>query len=134
MKQAFDLQGEDELEVSSVCELIMSYGISFTYCVLENPGIWDDLENSQDNDHLEPFMSQEIFTPERIKAVLTTLTMKYLLLTQDEVAEWQNDSLAFFISMKSEDNFTKGNFLREKANRLVAAIQLRFEPFFNEFC
>lgn len=79
-------------------------------------------------------MSQQIFTPERIKAVLTTLTMKYLLLTPDEVADWQIDSLAFFISMKSEDNFTKGNFLREKVNRLVAAIQLRFEALFNEFC
>lgn len=112
----------------------MSYGISFTYCLLEDPGIWDDLEINQDNNQLEPFMSEQIFTPERINAVLTMLTMKYLLLTQDEVAEWDADSLAFFISMKSEDNFNKGNFLREKANRLVAAIQLRFEPLFNQFC
>ena len=60
--------------------------------------------------------------------------MNFLILTNDEIEEWQNDSLAFFISMKSEDNFTKGNYLREKANRLVAAVQLRFEPLFNEFC
>jgi len=46
LKQAIDLQGEDELEISSVCEMILSYGISFTYCLLENPGIWDDLECS----------------------------------------------------------------------------------------
>jgi len=31
------------------------------------------------------------------------------------------------MDVKSESNVTKGNFLREKANRLVAGIQLRFE-------
>jgi hypothetical protein len=60
--------------------------------------------------------------------------MKYLMLTNDEVSAWQTDSLAYFMDVKSESNVTKGNFLREKTNRLVAGIQLRFEPLFNEFC
>jgi hypothetical protein len=38
------------------------------------------------------------------------------------------------MDVKQESNVTKGNFLREKANRLVAGIQLRFETLFNDFC
>lgn len=60
--------------------------------------------------------------------------MKYLMLTSDEIKAWQEDSLAYFLDVKSESNVTKGNFLREKANRLVAGIQLRFESLFNDFC
>lgn len=60
--------------------------------------------------------------------------MKYLMLTSEEITAWQTDSLVYFLEVKSESNVTKGNFLREKANRLVAGIQLRFEHLFNDFC
>jgi hypothetical protein len=129
-----DLEGGDDETVGSLCESIISYSISFAYCLLENPGIWGDIPDGDDNSGPEKFVEANIFTADKVKSMLQTLTMKYLLLTNDEVAAWQADPLAYFMDVKSESNVTKGNYLREKANRLVAGIQLRFEPLFNEFC
>ena len=138
VSKAIDLEGGEEGQVGSVCETILSYAISFTYCLLENPGIWGDIpsygDEEEDAANPEHFVEQNIFPPERIKSLLTSLTMKYLMLTNDEIKAWETDSLAYFMDVKSESNVTKGNFLREKANRLVAGIQLRFEALFNEFC
>jgi hypothetical protein len=55
-------------------------------------------------------------------------------LTQDEIAFWQSDSLEFFLYIKEESNQTRGNYLRTKALRLLAAIELRFADYFREFC
>ena len=140
VKKAIDLEGGEAESVGSICESILSYAISFNYCLLENPAIWGDIpdneEEEQPKDGVTPaqFVESTIFTAERVKTLLTTLTMKYLMLTSDEISAWQEDSLAYFMDVKSESNVTKGNFLREKANRLVAGIQLRYEPLFNEFC
>lgn len=49
VKKAIDLEGQDESKVGSVCESILSYSISFTYCLLENPGIWGDIPDGVDN-------------------------------------------------------------------------------------
>ena len=133
-RRMFDLEGCDEDTVGSVCESILSYSISFAYCLLENPGIWGDIPDGEDNNTSAQFVETTIFAPEKVKSMLQTLTMKYLMLTNDEVAAWQADSLAYFMDVKSESNVTKGNYLREKANRLVAGFQLRFEPLFNDFC
>ena len=46
---------------------------------------------------------------------------------------WKDDSLKFFIDMKEESNEVKGNYLRQKALRLIAAIELRLRDLFNEF-
>lgn len=36
--------------------------------------------------------------------------------------------------MKFLSNEVKGNFLREKAKYLIAALRLRFDSYFEEFC
>ena len=85
------------MPLASICEVILSYGISFTYCLLENPGIWGDIlpeyeeeEEKKIVDQLTPeqFVQHNVFPAERVKALLTTLTMKYLIMTKDEVEEW----------------------------------------------
>jgi hypothetical protein len=43
VRKAVHLEGQEESLVGSVCESILSYSISFTYCLLENPGIWGDI-------------------------------------------------------------------------------------------
>lgn len=128
-RKAIDLEGEEESAVGSLCESVLSYAISFTYSMLENPALWSDIPDGdvEDSESPESFLTAQVFTAERVKNLLTTLTMKYLMLTTDEITAWQTDSLAYFLDVKSESNVTKGNFLREKANRLVAAIQLRYE-------
>lgn len=57
--------------------------------------------------------------------------MHYLVLTDEEIALWKEDPFEFFIATKEASNQVKGNFLREKALRLIAAIELRFTQFFH---
>lgn len=52
--------------------------------------------------------------------------MHYLVLTDEEVQLWKEDPFEYFIQTKEQSNQVKGNFLREKALRLIAAIELRF--------
>lgn len=47
---------------------------------------------------------------------------------------WHTDSLKFFLHMKFLSNEVKGNFLREKAKGLIAALRLRLDPIFEHFC
>ncbi len=53
-----------------------------------------------------------------MKVVVT----EYVLITNEELAMWQEDSLKFFLHMKLQSNEVKGNFLREKAKGLIAGI------------
>lgn len=66
--------------------------------------------------------------------ILRTVVTQYLILTKEEVALWQEDSLKFFLYMKYQSNEVKGNLLRDKARGLIAGIQLRFSQVFEDFC
>ena len=44
------------------------------------------------------------------------------------------DPLKFYLDAKNESNECKGNFLREKAQRLLAGTQLHLDAHFTEFC
>jgi hypothetical protein len=59
--------------------------------------------------------------------------MHYLVLTDEEVQLWKEDPFEYFIQTKEQSNQVKGNYLREKALRLIAAIELRFTKFFHQF-
>ena len=52
--------------------------------------------------------------------IYTALTRKYLVYTTEEIEAWREDSLKFYLDAKNESNESKGNFLREKAQRLLA--------------
>lgn len=52
--------------------------------------------------------------------IFTALTRKYLVYTKEEIDNWQEDALMFFLHQRNESNEVKGNFLREKAQRLLA--------------
>jgi hypothetical protein len=43
------------------------------------------------------------------------LTQSYIILTQEEIEKWKDDSLDFYISQKEESNEVRGNYLRDKA-------------------
>ena len=58
---------------------------------------------------------------------------QYLLLSEEEVEVWKEDSLKYFIDMKEESNETKGALLRDRAKRLIAGIDLRFSNHFKQF-
>jgi hypothetical protein len=55
------------------------------YCLLENPGIWGDIPDGDGSNEVEKFVENNIFKPEKVKHMLQTLTMKYLMLTNDEI-------------------------------------------------
>jgi len=42
--------------------------------------------------------------------------------------------LKFYLHARNESNEIKGNFLREKAQRLLAGTQLRLDAHFEAFC
>lgn len=80
-----DLEGGNDETVGSLCESIISYSISFAYCLLENPSIWGDIPDGNENSSPEKFVEANIFTADKVKSMLQTLTMKYLILTNEEV-------------------------------------------------
>ena len=75
-----------------------------------------------------------MFTEYTVIELLKFCTTKYLPLTSDEIAQWKEDSLEHFISQKEQSNTIKGNYLRNRAMRLIAAIDLRFSAYFQTFC
>ena len=84
----------DAGKVGSLCEDILSHGICFPLSVLENPVIFNDVvpdcnpdeehkqEESKGGDGLtaEQYVEQRIFHQDRLRAILTSIVMKYLLL------------------------------------------------------
>jgi hypothetical protein len=62
------------------------------------------------------------------------LVKKYILFSQKEIEQWNQDSMAFFINQKEWGNEVKGNYLRERAENLMANINLRFSSVFKKFC
>lgn len=66
--------------------------------------------------------------------IFSALTRKYLVYTTEEINIWKEDSLKFYLDAKNESNETKGNYLREKAQRLLANTQLRLDSHFDLFC
>jgi len=74
-----------------------------------------------------------MFSKPQVDQILMSL-LKYMQYTDEEVEQWGEDSLKFYIQMKYESNVTKGNYIREKALRVVAGIDLRLNPLFNSFC
>lgn len=66
--------------------------------------------------------------------MLKSIITKFLVYTREELDLWQTDSLKFFLHMKFLSNEVKGNFLREKAKGLIAALRLRLDPIFEQFC
>ena len=75
-----------------------------------------------------------LFSQENTMKIFSALTRKYLVYTTEEINLWTEDSLKFYLDAKNESNECKGNFLREKAQRLLAATQLRLDAHFNAFC
>jgi hypothetical protein len=55
------------------------------------------------------------------------------MLSEEEVKLWQEDSLDYFLTMKEESNKFKGNYLRDKTERLIGALELRYTEFFQAF-
>ena len=82
----------------------------------------------------EEFLEKTFFTQARIHHILKVIVTEYILLTNEELEMWQEDSLKFFLHMKLQSNEVKGNYLREKAKGLIAGIQLRFSGHFESFC
>ena len=132
-------------EVGNVCERILSYGISFLNSLLEDPNVWkSDMLPFEENDNeeetkgdgleAERFCETVLFTKENTMKIFTALTRKYLVYTTEEIDTWKEDSLKFYLDAKNESNETKGNFLREKAKRLLANTQLRLDEHFEAFC
>lgn len=87
-----------------------------------------------ENEDIENYLEQNFFLKERILNMFKVCVTKYIVLTSEEIDLWKEDSLKYFLHMKYLSNEVKGNFLREKAKGLIAAIRLRFEPMFDEFC
>lgn len=123
----------------SEAEQVLGFSISFIKCLLENPSIWvsDRIlsEREEDeNEDIENYLEQNFFLKDRILNMFKVCVTKYIVLTSEEIELWKEDSLKYFLHMKYLSNEVKGNFLREKAKGLIAAIRLRFEPMFDEFC
>jgi len=84
-------------------ESILGYSISFIRGVLDNPNLWpNDLPFSEgatpeETGDIEVFLEKEVFTAEWISLILKGLTTKYIILTDEEVQLWQEDSLKFFM-------------------------------------
>lgn len=107
--------------------------------MLDNPAIWvSDLlfsdRDASDTGQAEEYLEKQFFTQERLELILRVIVTQYLVLTNEELQMWQEDSLKFFLHMKLESNEVKGNLLREKAKALIAGIQLRFSKHFDAFC
>ena len=66
--------------------------------------------------------------------MLSACTVNYLVYSEEEIQQWKDDSLDFYLGMKESSNVTKGNYLREKTTSLLAAIELRFTKIFQSFC
>ena len=129
-------------------ERILSYGLAFMFSLLEDPNIWRSImlgiEDSPNNDdgeerkgddlEAERFCETVLFTRENTMQIYQALTRKYLVYTTEEIEAWMEDPLKFFLDAKNESNECKGNFLREKAQRLLAGTQLHLDAHFTEFC
>jgi len=83
---------------------------------------------------MEEFISKMIFTDDRVLEILQTVTQKYIILTEQEIEKWNEDSLEFYINQKEQSNDIRGNYLRDKAKQLIASLSLRFGPTFEKFC
>jgi len=83
---------------------------------------------------VEKFCEEVVFTKEKIHQIFLALTRKYLVYTEEEIESWKEDSLKFYLDAKNQSNERKGNYLREKAIRLIEAISLRLDPQFEAFC
>ena len=62
--------------------------------------------------------------------MLSVVTVNYLVYSEEEIEQWKNDSLEFYLSMKEQSNETKGNYLRDRSERFLAAVELRFTKVF----
>ena len=105
--------------------------------MLEAPGIWDHAlvaDQDQKDSGADQWLTDNVFTDDFLGQLLKQVTIKFLILSEDEVELWKEDSLKYFIDMKEESNETKGNYLRGKANRVIAGISLRFEKKLKAFC
>jgi len=69
-KRMIDLEGGEEDTIGNLCESIISYSISFMYCLLENPGIWGDIPDGEGSNEVEKFVENNIFKPEKVKHML----------------------------------------------------------------
>ena len=75
-----------------------------------------------------------LFSQANTMKIFSALTRKYLVYTTEEIESWKEDSLKFYLDTKNESNECKGNFLRDKATRLLAGTQLRLVSHFDAFC
>lgn len=112
---------------NSKAEEILGFGISWIKGLLDNPAIWisDMIYSDRDADstgEAEAYLEKAFFTQERLHQILRVILTKYLTLTSEEIAQWQDDSLKFFMQLKEASNEIRGNFLREKAKGLIAGI------------
>ena len=128
--------GNNEVDFSAigtVCERILSFGISFMFSLLEDPNVWRstmlpfdaDIEGEDDGEErkgeqgddlaAERLCETVLFTQANTLKIYSSLTRKYLVYTTEEIEQWTQDSLKFFLDAKNESNECKGNFLREKA-------------------
>lgn len=129
---------EDETLITKA-ERVLSFGITWIKSLLDNPGIWvsdmlfSDRDPEQTN-QIEEYLEKTYFTGERVHTILHVILTQYIILTREEIEQWKEDSLKFFLQMKYQSNEVKGNLLRDRAKSLIAGIQLRFGQHFDSFC
>ena len=82
----------------------------------------------------EKYAQNVLFSEANAMKIFSALTRKYLVYTNEEIEQWKEDSLKFYLHARNESNEIKGNFLREKAQRLLAGTQLRLDAHFEAFC
>ena len=101
------------------------------FSLLEDPNVWRstmlpfdaDREDEGEETKGEPgddlaaerLCESVLFTQANTLKIYSALTRKYLVYTTEEIEQWTQDSLKFFLDAKNESNECKGNFLREKA-------------------
>lgn len=143
--QADDEALEGEKKLSSLAEEVLGNAIGYFKGLLEDPNIWiSDMLGwdpsielpSAENQKVdfEKYLEENVFTEGKTLQLLKTLTETYIMLTKEEIEQWRDEPLQFYSSQKEQANDVKGNYLREKAQQLVASISLRFGQHFEAFC
>ena len=117
-------------EDSAVAEEILGNSLCYFKGLLDDPSIWkSDMtgfdfteaeEESKDAEDLEEFVTQQIFDTEKVFGMLSDITHRYIIFSENEIEKWNENSLEFYMDQKEQKNEMKGNFLREKAREMIA--------------
>ena len=65
--------------------------------------------------------------------MMKAITMKYIILSQEELEHYKTNPLEFFIHQKDDAGDEKGILLRDKSKALISQISMRFGEAFKKF-